>query len=80
MSTELKNYFSLARTVLAISRPFGAIATLCGFAVLVGGEFPCATKVLGEDYRTRDAIVLIIWSAFIVAMIRKKWLMSETKN
>lgn len=71
MSTELRRYFSLARTVLAIARPVSAIAVLCGFAVLVGGEIPCATKVLGEAYRTRDGIVLILWSVFVVAMIRK---------
>ncbi len=62
MSTELKRFFAMAKILLPVAIVLGAIAGICGLAILVGGEFPCARRVLGDNYRTRDAIVLIIWS------------------
>jgi len=70
VSAAQRGFFAVAKVIATLAAVLGGIGAACGLAVIIGGQFQCTRRILGESYRTGDFIGLLLLSAFIAAMAR----------
>jgi hypothetical protein len=64
---EMMGFMSIARVLSRIAVVLGAIASLCGLAIVIGGRFSCAQFGVSHNYPASSFIALPLVSLFIVA-------------
>lgn len=71
ISPDLRRFRAFARTLFTPAVVLATLGSLGSLAAAGLGQFECAERAFGPDYRARDLVVVPLVCLFLVGMVRQ---------